>query len=333
MNAFPWRPWRPLRFGFRNFINDWLFRLKGPEAGPVVLTQRRIFILPTRQGLLFGFLLLLLLTGSINYNLSLGYVLTFLLAAMANVSMLHAFRNLAGLHVRSGKTHPVFAGEEASFGVCLDNHRTLPRYAIGIECQKHETVYCDVWQTTSALAAVSLPARRRGWLRIGRLTLFTRYPLGLFRSWSYVELDLRCLVYPRPESAHLPPPVMQAQAGEGFVHGQGNDDFTGLRPHQPSDSPRHIAWKASARDQGLLTKQFIGRADAELWLDWNELPAGLDLEQKLSRLTRWVLDAEKAGLSYGLRLPEKEINPAHGELHQGKCLEALALFGLDDASA
>ncbi|MGH8712126.1 MAG: DUF58 domain-containing protein, partial [Burkholderiales bacterium] len=177
MSAFPWRPSRPLRFGFRNFINRWLFKLKGPEAGPVVLTQRRVFILPTRQGLLFGALLLLLLTGSINYNLSLGYVLTFLLAAMGIISMLHAFRNLAGLHVRPGKTNPVFAGEHASFAVCVDNHRTLPRYAIALTRYKQAPVFCDVGQSATATAEVSVASTRRGWLRPGRITLFTRFPL------------------------------------------------------------------------------------------------------------------------------------------------------------
>ncbi|MGH8753812.1 MAG: DUF58 domain-containing protein, partial [Burkholderiales bacterium] len=251
-----------MRLAIENYLNRWLFKLKGPEAGPVVLTQRRVFILPTRRGLLFGALLLLLLTGSINYNLSLGYVLTFLLAAMGIISMLHAFRNLAGLQVRPGKTNPVFAGEHASFAVCVDNHRTLPRYAIALTRNKQAPVFCDVAQSATATAEVSVAATRRGWLWPGRITLFTRFPLGLFHAWSYVELDSRCLVYPRPDSSKLPPPKPHSQTGAGFESGQGYDDFIGLRPHQPSDSPRQIAWKAAARDYGLLTKQFIGRADA-----------------------------------------------------------------------
>jgi len=325
-----WARIDPVRRSFENWLNRWLFKLKGPEAGPVVLTQRRVFILPTRQGLLFGVLLLLLLTGSINYNLSLGYVLTFLLAATGIISMLHAFRNLAGLLVRSGKTDPVFAGEHARFAVCVDNHRPLPRYAIAVTRSKQAPVFCDVAQSATATAEVSVAAPRRGWLRPGRFTLYTHFPLGLFRAWSYVELDSRCLVYPRPDPSKLPPPKHHSQTGASLEAGQGNDDFTGLRPHQPSDSPRHIAWKAAARDYGLLTKQFIGQADAELWLDWNDLPAGLDDESKLSRLCRWVLDAESAGISYGLRLPGKELSLAYGEQHRHNCLEALALFRLQD---
>ncbi len=319
-----------MRRAVENYLNKWLFRLKGPEAGPVVLTQRRVFILPTRQGLLFGALLLLLLIGSINYNLSLGYVLTFLLAAMGVISMLHAFRNLVGLQVRPGKTEPVFAGEHASFAVCVDNQRILPRYSIAVTRDKQAPVYCDVTQNAIATAEVSVTALQRGWLRPGRFTLFTRFPLGLFHAWSYVELDSRCLVYPRPDSTKLPPPIPYSHTGAGLESGQGYDDFTGLRPYQPSDSPRHIAWKAAARDYGLLTKQFIGRADAELWLDWNDLPSSMDDESRLSRLCRWVLDAEAAGISYGLRLPGKELPLAYGEQHRHNCLEALALFRLLD---
>ncbi|HUL41597.1 MAG TPA: DUF58 domain-containing protein [Burkholderiales bacterium] len=319
-----------MRRALQNFLNRWLFKLNGPEAGPIVLTQRRVFILPTRQGLLFGILLLLLLIGSINYSLGLGYVLTFLLAAMGNISMLHAFRNLAGMQVRPGKADPVFAGEWARFAVCLDNRRVLARYAIAVTRGKQAPVFCDVLQNAAAIAEVGVPAPRRGWLRPGRITLFTRFPLGLFRAWSYVELDAHCLVYPRPDAATLPPVKPHSHSGAGVESGRGNDDFTGLRPHQPSDSPRHIAWKAAARDYGLLTKQFVGRADMELWLDWNDLPSTLDDEAKLSRLCRWVLDAETAGISYGLRLPGKELPLAYGEQHRQSCLEALALFGLPE---
>jgi len=320
-----------MRLALKNYLDKWLFKLGGPATDPIVLTQRRVFILPTRLGLFFGLLLLSLLIGSINYNLGLGYVLTFLLAAMGIISMLHAFRNLAGLQVRSGKSKPVFAGEQASFEVCLDNQRTLPRYAIAVTRGKQTPVFRDVVQNASSTAEVAVPAMRRGWLRPGRITLFTHFPLGLFHAWSYVELDSRCIVYPRPDPAKLPPVKPHSYTGTGLESGQGNDDFTGLRPHQPSDSPRHIAWKAAARDYGLLTKQFIGRADAELWLDWNDLPATLDDEAKLSRLCRWVLDAETARISYGLRLPGKELPLAYGAQHRQNCLETLALFRLGDS--
>ena len=138
---------------------------------------------------------------------------------------------------------------------------------------------------------LAVPAERRGWLPLGRVLLETRFPLGLFRAWSYVEPDARCLVYPKPERTPLPAPAAEAAAGALRSQAVGNDDFSGLRAYQLSDSPRHVAWKAVARSDDMLTKQFTGESAAELWLDWHMLPAALGLEQRLSRLAGWVLSA------------------------------------------
>ena len=155
--------------------------------------------------------------------------------------------------------------------------------------------------------------------------LETRYPLGLFRAWSYVEPDAQALVYPRPEYSVLPLPSADATAGAGRAQAQGNEDFSGLRSYQRSDSPRHVAWKAVARGSGMLTKQFSGEATAELWLDWQDFPHGLPVEARLSRLAAWVLAAESAGARYGLRLAGVEIPPDRGDAHRADCLRALAL--------
>jgi len=156
--------------------------------------------------------------------------------------------------------------------------------------------------------------------------LETRFPLGLFRAWSYIEPDARCLVYPRPERSPLPPYTAAAASGAMRSPTPGNDDFAGLRGYQLSDSPRHVAWKAVARSGDMLTKQFTGEAAAQLWLDWALLGAALGVEQRLSRLAGWALAADRAGTLYGLRLPGVEIAPGRGDAHRGACLQALALF-------
>jgi uncharacterized protein (DUF58 family) len=170
-----------------------------------------------------------------------------------------------------------------------------------------------------------VPAARRGWLALGRVMLETRFPLGIFRAWSYVEPDARCLVYPRPERSLLPQPSAESARGVLRSPTPGNDDYSGLRAYQLSDSPRHVAWKAVARSEDMLTKQFTGEAAAELWLDAARL-AHLGVEQRLARLAGWVLEAERSGAQYGLRLPGTEIPPAHGELHRNACLQVLALY-------
>jgi uncharacterized protein (DUF58 family) len=175
---------------------------------------------------------------------------------------------------------------------------------------------------------LQVPAAQRGWLDLGRVMLETRFPLGLFRAWSYVEPEARCLVYPRPEKSSLPPVSGEAANGAMRSPMPGNDDFAGLRGYQPSDSPRHVAWKAVARTDDMLTKQFAGETGAELWLDWQLLPVTLSIETRLSRMAGWVLAAERNGALYGLRLAEAAFPPSRGEAHRTACLQALALFRL-----
>jgi uncharacterized protein (DUF58 family) len=314
----------------RSYLYHWLFQLRGPQAGPVILVQRRIFIVPTRQGFVFAGVLVLMLIGSINYGLSLGFVLTFLLTALSLNAMIYTFRNLVGLRISAGRTRPVFVGEQAQFSVCMDNPGQASRFAVGLVSGKHEATYVDVPARQSAVATIGIPALRRGPMRAGRLTLFTRFPLGLYYAWSYLEFDAHCLVYPRPAPPGLALPLTESGTGIGTQHGQGQEDFSGLRQYHPGDSPRHIAWKAAARGQGLLTKQFSGRADTELWLDWRHLPPQMDVEDRLSHLSRWVLDAHAQGMTFGLRIPGQTIALGSGDAQRERSLEALARFGGED---
>jgi uncharacterized protein (DUF58 family) len=161
---------------------------------------------------------------------------------------------------------------------------------------------------------------------LGRLRVSTTFPLGLFVAWSNVELDLQCMVYPRPEPGNVPLPAPRAGDTEGLQTGHGQDDFAGLRKYQAGDSLRHVAWKAVARGQPVMTKQFSGLAAGELWLEWDVLPMDLGVEARLARMTRWVIEAARAGHAYGVRLPALAIAPDTGPTHQEQCLTALALF-------
>lgn len=308
-------------------LYDLVVRRKQPETGTVFLSQRRVYILPSRQGVTFSLSLLVMLIGSINYNLSLGYVLTFLLAGVGIVSILHTFRNLAFLYVSPGRAEPVFAGGTAHFQLHIENRNNNQRFAIVLE-REGVISRCDIPARDTVSVMLEVPTTRRGLLALGRVTLDTRYPLGLLRAWSYVTPDLNCLVYPKPDSARLPPPQPQADSGDIIAPGSGTDDFSGLRPYQNSDSPRHIAWKTSMREGPLLTKQFSGRATAQMWFDWKDLPHSLGphIEARLSRLARWVVLANTHGIAFGLRLPGLEIPLGIGEAHCLACLKELALY-------
>lgn len=313
-------------------LTDWFIPPRAPEPGVIVLVQHRVYILPTRQGLVFAVVLLMMLLGAINYSLSLGFVLTFLLAAMAFNGMLFTFRNLARLNVTGGRTHAVFAGGIAQFTLNLANPGDNARHGIGLSRDRRGrdggAEFADIPAHAAVQINVALPAVHRGKLRPGRLTLFTRFPLGLYYAWSYVQPDMHCIVYPRPAPAGLPLPAAEPTHGAGTTHGRGQEDFAGLRPYHAGDPPRHVAWKAAARGQGLFTKQFSGHAASEIWLAWEQLPTRMDSEEKLSRLTRWVLDADAQRLLFGLRLPGTLIPLSSGDIQRERCLEALALFEL-----
>lgn len=309
-------------------LKNRLFRWRSDGTNPIVLTQRRIFILPAGAGFFFAGVLVVMLLGAINYNLALGHALVFLLAGVGLSGMVHAFRNLVDLALSGGRAEPVFAGEVAHFPLYLSNDRTSPRLALEFGAGDGPLVVCNLPPRGTTRIELPVPARQRGWLDLPRVRLSTRYPLGLFVAWSYPQPAMRCLVYPRPIEQPLPPLSSAAALGDWQGSG-GREDFAGLRERQPADSPRHIAWKAVARDfdnRPLLVKQFAGGAQSELWLDWRLLPAEADTETRLSILTGWVLAAETAGTLYGLALPGMELKPDQGPAHRRRCLETLALF-------
>jgi len=316
----------------RQNFQSWLFRPR-IERGAITLTQRRIFIIPTKQGFTLGFVLVLMLLGDINYNLSLGYVLTFLLTMMAVMSMLHAFRNLAHLEIRPGRAEAVFNGEVAQFMLHFNNRGRLPRYQLSLVQTGgsfwnniNTPIQFDVPAGKDIEVAFPLPAMRRGWLQPGRLTLYTEFPLGLFYCWSYLHFDTRCLVYAKPlDDAPLPSGGSPDGTGKRSV--PGDEDFSGLRKYTAGDALPRIAWKAYARERGLQVKQFYTPLGDELLLDFADTP-DRDEEEKLSRMTRWVLEAESQGLRYGLRMPDVELSAGNGAAHRDECLRRIALFDL-----
>jgi len=314
-------------FGLRRRFDRWLFRLRPAEPYPVLLVQRRIFVLPTAAGLGFAATLFAMLLASINYNLSLGFALTFLLAGLGIASIFHAFRNLLHLDIRSGASDRAHVGESVRFEILISDHSGRPRPALHVRAAD-ATAWAAVPAHGSGCVELVQRGVRRGWQPIGRVVIETTYPLGLVRAWSVLTPDQRVLVYPSLEGTPPQPPHEHGIHDSGGS-GHGDDDFSGLREHHLGDSPRRIAWKAVARSDTLVSKDFSGGHGADLRLDWHALPAGMDVETRLSRLTRWVVDAAHAGQRYALVLPDRQFGPARSAAHLELCLEALALHGLE----
>jgi uncharacterized protein (DUF58 family) len=317
-----------LRNNLREKFIHWALRVRSPEPAPIILVQRRIYVLPSRAGLAFAAALVVILLGAMNYNLSLGHALVFLLVGLGIVNILHTFRNLALLSIRPGRCEPVFANGLARFDVLLENTRTEPRISLRLQIGDAAPVELDVGSSTVAVAPLTVPALQRGWLPLPRVTLETTWPLGLIRAWAYAVPDMRCLIYPAP-ATHAPPLPWGGDRARGpSREGRGTDDFSGLRTYQVSDAPRHVAWKAAARQQDgpLLTKLFSGASAEQCWLEWDALPIALDTEQRLAILARWMLDADKIGLAWGLRIPGHRLPPDNGEAHLATGLRTLALY-------
>jgi uncharacterized protein (DUF58 family) len=312
-------------------MTDKIFQMRGPELGEVFLNQRRVFILPTRAGLLLAAMLVALLLGSINYSLSLGFALTFLVAGIAWVGMFHTFRNLAHLHLKPGRVDPVFAGEIAHFRVVLGNRSPYDRFALILQADKSLAPVLGDPATRSEQTIV-VPSRTdaRGWQPMPRITFETSFPLGIWRAWAYWQPDLKVLAYPTPAPPDtvLPAAQFQGESGEGHA-GPGSEDFAGIRAYVAGDPIKHLAWKAMARapNSNPLTKIFDGAGHAELWLDLSLVPGHLGIEAALSFMTRWILDCDARDIRYGFRVPGTEIEPDHGDAHRTRCLEILALYG------
>jgi len=316
-----------------SLLDRWLYRMAGPETGEIVLGQRRVFIVPSAAGWGFAAMLVLLFASSINYNLNLGFAFTFLIAACAVVDMHLTFRNLAYLHLAPGRAAAIFCGDMALFELQLINRRKHDRYAIWLDFYTHADAVAqavDVTALGTSKVTLGVASTTRGWLPAPRVRLVTRFPLGLLRAWSYWQPDLRVLVYPHPEQDAPALPLRANSAAQG-VGMAGSDDFAGIRAYRPGDPMQQLAWRQIARIDPalggvLLTKQFEGGAASELVLDFATLPRGMDPELKLSRMTRWVLDAEAARLPYAFRLGALQLPAAQGTAQQATCLQALAEF-------
>lgn len=295
-------------------------------TGVIHLHNRRLYILPTRFGYLYAMMLIVLLLAAINYQNSMAYALTFLLTALGIISLWQTHRNLLGLSVELKTPAPVFQGEHLELAFAIDNRQQNTRYAVGVQYLDQVPAYTRVDPQSNSQLTISLPALNRGLYQPAGITLYTRYPTGLFHAWGWLKFDIPILIYPQPLFDHqLEQSLMEDHSGKSTVDTADGDDFAGLREHRPGESLRHISWKAYAQGRGMLTKTFQGHATPSLWINWEDMSAP-SMEGKLSQMTALVLEAQQDGRKFGLRIPGIVIEQDTGSAHQSKCLDYLATF-------
>ena len=307
-------------------VVSWSLGRHGPDVGIVTIVRRRVYILPTGLGLAYGGMLFAMLLAGLNYGNNLALALTFVLAAAGWVAMHQCHHNLVGLSIAPAGTRAPFAGDPAELAFTLA--APSAREDIVLRVGERAAAAVSVPGGGSAPAAVTVPTTRRGRVRLERLRIESRFPLGLFNAWTWTHPGLECLVYPRPPARDRDGPPPEADAGSAHDgRASGDEDFAGLRSFRSGDPLRRIAWKAWARGGELVVKEYVGAARAPIVFDLAAVPGG-DLEARLARLARWIVDAEQRGDRYGLRLPDGEVPPGTGLSHRNRCLGRLAIFGL-----
>ncbi|GAC1454969.1 MAG: DUF58 domain-containing protein [Steroidobacteraceae bacterium] len=313
---------------FQARVRAWMLRRQGADALPVTLERRRLYILPTRAGLVFAALLFLMLLAGLNYGNSLALFLTFLLTGFALVSMQQCHRNLLGTTLVAAHAPPVFAGSTASLRLTLGNTAAQPRLQLEAAVAGQPPVLADLAASGEQELTLPLPAGTRGLGPLERGRRATAQPFGLVRSWSWVHAPLQLLVYPRPHGSLPMPLAPQDRPGTRPRDGSGADEWLTLRPFREGDSPRQVDWKAYAREAPLLVNEYSPPgADTRLF-EFARLSTP-DIEVRISQLARWVVDAEARGDRYALVLPQLRIAADRGPLQRHRCLAALAVLGQD----
>lgn len=323
---------RPRRSSWSRRLLTWFYN-RQPRTDTLTLNQRNVYILPTRAGWMLALTLMLLLVGSINYQLNLGYLLTFLLAGSAVVGMHVCHGNLRGMNLHLSAPQPVHAGQAVTLEARLSNERRKVRYGIGLgvvstQVKDEHLAWIDVPAQGSTTVQVAWAAPSRGWHALPPLRALTLFPLGTFRVWAVWRPSAQVLIYPTPETQPpaLPPGDAQTGgAGNARVHSTG--EYDGVRAYRRGDPQKAVVWKKAAQSfaagrQDLVSRDALSTQRQQLWLDHAQC-GGSELEARLSRLTAWVLMADRLGLDYGLRLPNQTIEPDQGTSHRSRCLEAL----------
>ena len=304
-------------------FDRWL-KKRIPSARSITLDQRRIFIFPSRAGLCFLAVLAVMLIAAINYQNNMAFALVFFLFSIFIVAILHTFSNLSGLCIEALRGQPTFAGEIAEFDVQLRRTRERAYHAIELSWPGEAIARLSLSDTQVAPVKLFHHSRNRGWLRPNRLAIQTFYPLGLLRAWTWIDLDIAALVYPRPIAG--PRPISEegdADYGSRMLK-KGSDDFHGFRAYRSGDNLRHVMWRAYAKGQPLQTKQFAETHVQSHWLSY-EACAG-EREHRLGVLCYWVLELERKGEVFGLQLPDATLAPDSGPEQREKALRMLALF-------
>jgi uncharacterized protein (DUF58 family) len=290
----------------------------------MTVNRRRVYILPSRFGLMLALVLTFMLVAGLNYNSNLALAFAFLMGSVTLVTMHHCNRNLLRISVDATPEVDAFAGSDARFEFVLRNDSKVERRDVEVRCNG-ASASGTIPAANSDSIGVTVAVPKRGITRIKQFELRTRFPFGWFFAWTYVHAPLTIYAAPTPAGTRALPSA-GGNGSTAYSETRGDEDFAGLRAYEPGVPLKHMAWKVLARGGEAAVRSYSSLAAQPEWLEWSALE-GLNEEARLSQLCLWVLESDAASRPYGLRLPDQEIEPSGGAAHRFACLRALAGYG------
>lgn len=307
-------------------FNHWMALHNPPTHEAIKLHHRRLYILPTRFGYIYTFLLFVIFLAAINYSNSMAFALSFLLTAIGIISLWLTHKNLLNLNIELFQPTAVFCGEDIELKFLLTNNDQFDHYAIGIQYQQQSPCYNSIEPNSSCELTLKLKTETRGSFDLDGFTLFTRFPTGLFHCWGWLRFTQKVIVYPKPIDTKLVAMTFVPHAdGNSSIKSSDGDDFEGLREYRKGESLKHISWKAFAQGKGKLSKIYSAQSQPSLWIDWSKITAK-SIEEKISRLTSLIIKADNDLQKYGLITPFTKIEQNTGSSHKELCLSTLSTY-------
>ena len=304
------------------------FGSRMPKGQTITLNQKSTYIWPSRTGYLIIGIVILMMIGATNYQNNLAFLLTFLLIGIGLVSIIFTFKNLQGIQFTFLKNEEVFAGQSIPVRIGLSSHDNKQHYSIGVGWDKKALNYVDVKAQGFSHVSVELTTQKRGLIELPRIVTSSQFPFGWLITWAYFGADKPLLVYPTPMEPGALDRHESGQESDEGLRQEGNEDLYGLKPYQKGEPLTRVDWKAYARGRGMFIREFASYQSQQLCFNWHDF-LGVSDEQRLSFLTYLVIDAASQNLNYSLVLPEYSIDFGDGENHRKKCLNALALYGVE----
>lgn len=299
-----------------------------PKGQTVTLNQKSTYIWPSKTGYLLMVIVLLMMIGATNYQNNLAFLLTFLLIGIGLVSIIFTFKNLQDIRFTFLKNEEVFAGQIIPLKLSLSSDNNKRHYSIGVGLDKNKLSYVDVKDKDFSHVTVEIATQTRGLLTIPRIVTASQFPFGWLTTWAFFTSDKPLLVYPQPMEPNTFDKHDSGQESDEGLREEGSEDLYGLKPYQKGESLARVDWKAYARERGLFIREFASYQSQQLCFSWHDY-ANIPDERRLSFLTYLVIDAASQNLNYSLVLPEVVVDFGDGESHRRRCLNALALHGVD----